>query len=157
MEIAACGISAGANVVLLPDNDARGREHVQKIAESLKDIASRIRIVTLPELPEKGDIVDWIKAGHTREELDALVEAATDWQAGEQSKHDAGAWKFHTGEPAPPPRSLVKGILPQCGTGLLSGQWGTFKTTVALDLSVSIMADQPFAGRYRIKRPIHCP
>jgi hypothetical protein len=142
----------GVNAVLLPDNDARGREHVQKVAENLKDIASRIRIVTLPDLPEKGDIVDWIKAGHTREELDALVEAAADWEPGGQSKHDIGAWKFHTGEPAAPPQSLVKGILPRCGTGLLSGQWGTFKTTVALDLSVSIMADQPFAGRYRIKR-----
>ena len=34
----------------------------------------------------------------------------------------------------------------------MSGQWGTFKTTAALDLSVCVMADLPFAGRYRVKR-----
>ena len=35
----------------------------------------------------------------------------------------------------------------------MSGQWGTFKTTVALDLSVCVMADLQFANRYRVKRP----
>ena len=34
----------------------------------------------------------------------------------------------------------------------MSGQWGSFKTTAALDLSVSVMTGQPFAGQYRIKR-----
>jgi hypothetical protein len=34
----------------------------------------------------------------------------------------------------------------------MSGQWGTFKTTVALDMSVCIMAELPFAGRYQVKR-----
>jgi hypothetical protein len=34
----------------------------------------------------------------------------------------------------------------------MAGQWGTFKTTTALDICVSVMADVPFAGRYRIKR-----
>lgn len=46
----------------------------------------------------------------------------------------------------------MKGILPETGVALISGQWGTFKTAIALDLSVSIMADIPFADRYRIKR-----
>jgi hypothetical protein len=34
----------------------------------------------------------------------------------------------------------------------MAGQWGTFKTTVALDMSVCVMADLPFANRFRIKR-----
>jgi hypothetical protein len=61
-------------------------------------------------------------------------------------------WKFHTGEPAPPLRWLVKYILPEIGVALASGQWGLFKTTAALDLCVSVMIDKPFAGTYRIKR-----
>ena len=51
-----------------------------------------------------------------------------------------------------PLRWLVKGILPETGAALVAGQWGTFKTTVALDVSVCVMADLPFAGRYRVKR-----
>src|SRR5262249_40224715 len=40
----------------------------------------RIRVVELPDLPPKGDIVDWQKAGGTREKFDELVERAPDWK-----------------------------------------------------------------------------
>ena len=66
---------------------------------------------------------------------------------------DTGSWHYDEGVRADPPRWLVKGILPETGSGILSGQWGTYKTTVALDLCVSVMSAIPFAGRYRIKRP----
>jgi hypothetical protein len=47
---------------------------------------------------------------------------------------------------------LIKSILPESGAALIAGQWGTFKTTVALDLTLSVMTGLLFAGRYRIKR-----
>ena len=49
-------------------------------------------------------------------------------------------------------RWLLKGLLPETGAALVAGQWGTFKTTAALELSVCVMADLPFAGHYRVKR-----
>jgi hypothetical protein len=60
--------------------------------------------------------------------------------------------KYHIGAAPAPLRWLIKGILPETGAALVAGQWGTFKTTVALDVSVSVMAQLPFAGRYRVKR-----
>ena len=66
-----------ADVVLLPDNDPVGREHVMAIAESLN--ARRIRILELPNLSEKGDVVDWHAAGGTAEEFARLVSAAPDY------------------------------------------------------------------------------
>jgi hypothetical protein len=42
---------------------------------------------------------------------------------------------------------LVKGLLPEVGKGLISGQWGTFKTFVCLDLAGSVMTGTDFAGR----------
>jgi hypothetical protein len=47
---------------------------------------------------------------------------------------------------------LVDGLLPESGTGLISGQWGTYKTFAALDLSGAVMAglafiDYPVARR----------
>lgn len=42
---------------------------------------------------------------------------------------------------------LVEGLLPEIGMALISGQFGTFKTFVALDLSLSLMAGETFAGR----------
>jgi hypothetical protein len=61
-------------------------------------------------------------------------------------------WQFYTGETSPPPRWLIKSILPESGVGLIAGQWGTFKTTTALELCLCVMTDLPFAGRYRVKR-----
>jgi len=63
-----------------------------------------------------------------------------------------GKWRFY-GETSPEPTAwLIKGLLPETGAALLSGQWGTYKTTVALDISVSIMAGLKFANRFRVKR-----
>jgi hypothetical protein len=64
----------------------------------------------------------------------------------------SGSWKYHTGAAPPPPPWLIKGILPETGAAILAGQWGAFKTTVALDISVCVMAGLPLAGRYPVKR-----
>jgi hypothetical protein len=42
---------------------------------------------------------------------------------------------------------LVENMIPKIGTGLLSGQWGTYKTFVAADLCGAVIAKVPFAGR----------
>jgi hypothetical protein len=64
----------------------------------------------------------------------------------------SGSWKYHTGAAPAPPPWLIKSILPETGAAIMSGQWGAFKTTVALDISVCIMAGLPLAGRYPVKR-----
>lgn len=62
-----------AKIVLLPDNDKPGRELMQKIANRLSTVVKELRILNLPNLPDKGDISDWIDAGGTREQLIELV------------------------------------------------------------------------------------
>jgi hypothetical protein len=39
---------------------------------------------------------------------------------------------------------LINGLLPETGVGLISGQWGTYKTFVALDLAAAVMAGLAF-------------
>ena len=63
------------------------------------------------------------------------------------------SWRFHGVTPQAPLRWCIKGILPETGFGILAGQWGTFKTTIALELSLSAMTGLAFADRYRVKRP----
>ncbi|MFV2070746.1 MAG: DUF3987 domain-containing protein, partial [Pirellulales bacterium] len=43
------------------------------------DPPAKVKIVKLSGLPEKGDIVDWIEAGRTKNELRRLVAAAPVW------------------------------------------------------------------------------
>lgn len=69
----------GRAVVILPDHDDPGRAHAQKVARSLHGIAASIKIVELPSLLEKGDISDWLDAGRTVEQLQALVKAASEF------------------------------------------------------------------------------
>jgi hypothetical protein len=70
-----------AEVVLVPDNDSVGWEHINIVGASLVDIAKHIRVLVLPGLLPKGDIVDWARSGGTRERLDGLIAKAPDWQA----------------------------------------------------------------------------
>lgn len=85
-------VFAGADIVVLPDNDPQstmpdgtarwhpdgrpvlpGQDHGADVARNLSGVASRVRVVMLPDLPLKGDIHDWVEAGGTREALEDLV------------------------------------------------------------------------------------
>ena len=66
----------GRSVTLIADNDAAGRDHVQKVAASLKGVALYVRVLELPGLPEKGDVSDWLDAGGTVAELTAVPTTA---------------------------------------------------------------------------------
>ena len=47
---------------------------------------------------------------------------------------------------------LIDGLLPETGCGLLSGQWSTYKTFVALDLTAAVMAGGRFINHEVIRR-----
>lgn len=63
-------------VVILPDNDAAGRDHARQVAECVMPVAISVKILELRDLPEKGDVSDWLEAGNTVDELRDLIEAA---------------------------------------------------------------------------------
>ena len=52
----------GADIIILPDNDERGRDHCDVVGRSLRDIAGEsVRMLDLPSLPPKNDIIDWAR------------------------------------------------------------------------------------------------
>lgn len=67
---------AGANVVVVPDNDEPGHRHAEAVAASLKGHAAEVRVVELPGLLEKGDVSDWLNAGGMVEKFLELVQAS---------------------------------------------------------------------------------
>lgn len=68
----------GAEVIVLQDNDQPGRDHAQKVAASLTARGCSARTVELPGLPEKGDVSDWLAAGHGKKELTDLINKPED-------------------------------------------------------------------------------
>jgi hypothetical protein len=85
---------SGADVVVLSDNDPQlkdpktgklqfhpdgrpvfpGQDHAARIAKHLRKVAAHVRIVMFPQK----DLSDWVAAGGTREQLDALIEQTPD-------------------------------------------------------------------------------
>ena len=66
----------GRDVVILPDNDEPGRA-AKTVADSLRGVAAKVRLTELPDLPDKGDVSDWLAAGGTKDKLLELVKAAS--------------------------------------------------------------------------------
>src|ERR1039458_392730 len=70
----------GRSVVLLPDNDPptdehgkphyKGQKHVASVAADLLRVGCEVRIV---EVPQSKDVSDWLRAGGTLKELEALL------------------------------------------------------------------------------------
>lgn len=69
----------GRHIVILPDNDQPGEAHAELVAGQLKGLAASVKVVRLPELPEKGDVSDWLAAGGDAAQLAELVSAAAEW------------------------------------------------------------------------------
>lgn len=70
-----------SNLILIPDNDEAGFELMKSVAEDLKDKAKSIKIIKLNEdieLPNKGDIEEWINLGGTVQQLIKLKDEAKD-------------------------------------------------------------------------------
>ena len=56
----------GRDVIILPDNDVPGEQHAQDLARRVQSLgAASVKILRLPNLPPKGDIVEWIRDGGT--------------------------------------------------------------------------------------------
>lgn len=123
---------ANRHVVILADNDDEGRKHADKKAALTAPVALSVRVVHFKDLPNKGDVSDWIDAGHTADDLRAFVDAAPVVEATYEPKMphgykftDAGLLWLNPGEDEKPPM-LIAGpfsILAQTRDGD-GGSWG---------------------------------
>jgi len=83
---------AGADIVVLNDNDVAGYEHADATCRLSLGVVKRVRRLDLarhwPEIQKGGDVSDWLSSGHTGEELQALINAAPDYEAPTDQDHD---------------------------------------------------------------------
>jgi hypothetical protein len=83
----------GADLVVFNDNDLAGYEHADVTCRLSLGLAKRVRRLDLaphwPNMPKGADVSDWLALGHTREELDALIASAPDYQPGAQSQRES--------------------------------------------------------------------
>jgi putative DNA primase/helicase len=129
----------GAHVVVLPDNDPAGCAHLEKLIESLTGVANKVQVVELPGLPSKGDIIDWIEAGGTREQFDALAKRdAAEWIAARNASSPGapGLEIKCLAEVQPKPIEWLWSNWIAIGkVAILAGEGGKGKSTILCDLA----------------------
>jgi 5S rRNA maturation endonuclease (ribonuclease M5) len=146
----------GADCIILPDKDERGREHADLVAGRLQGITKRLRVLELPDVNGKRvkDVYDFFAAGGDVGQLQDLVDAAPEWN-GHANDHrltvrtpdllppviDAAEF---LAQPIIPPPELIWGILHQGSKMVLGGGSKTFKTWTLTDLAVSVAAGEPW-------------
>jgi hypothetical protein len=147
---------AGADIVVIPDHDGAGYAHAEATCQCSLGAAKRVRRLVLhehwPDCPKGGDVSDYLDAGHTREELDALIESASDYVPGPTTEQPIGetfgaqeleAMTFN------PIKYVVPGIFIE-GLTLFAGKPKTGKSWLLLHAAIAVAR-----GGYTLG-DIHC-
>jgi hypothetical protein len=78
-------------IIILPDNDGPGRKHANTIGAAFAAVGITVRILDLPGLPLKGDVLDWRDHGGTADQLRELIETdARPWEPPPNERIPAG-------------------------------------------------------------------
>lgn len=149
----------GRRVFVLADNDAAGDKKANIAMERLCGVATVSRI-DLPGLPPKGDISDWLDAGHDADALVAICLQASPNAANDNvpaapppalSIFDWTVDRF-VGE-VPTVQYLVEGVIPLGIPGMVSAMGDTGKSYALLELhrrvafGSGVLASPVFGGR----------
>jgi hypothetical protein len=138
---------AGVHCVVLPDNDEPGRIHTEKIARSLQGTAASVRVLSLPSLPAKGDVSDWLDQGGTAEQLIELAKNQPKYgsvRANIFSATDLLATHY------PELKWAVSGILPE-GLVLFVGSPKLGKSWAALGMGLAVSSGGQALGTVSVE------
>ncbi len=130
----------GKTAYILPDNDEVGREHAEKVARNLQGIAYSVRVVELPDLPPKGDVIDWLDQGGDPTTLLDICQSFPEWvPSAEPSPNDLKILKptDWQGLVVPKRRWVVDGLIPLGNVTMVSGDGGAGKSQLAMQLLAS--------------------
>jgi len=157
----------GVNVVVIPDADKPGIEGARKTARVLKGVAASVRIASLPtEITDShgGDVRDVLHDFGERgpEAIRRCIENAKPPEAFGAAGREEG--------PAEPPRFievidcrqflaldlrteyLIHGVLAAGQPTIIGGRSKVLKTSVAIDMAVSLGSGSPFLGKFLAHR-----
>ena len=141
----------GKHVILIPDNDEPGRQHMHKVAANLKGHAVSIRWLELPDLPEKGDASDWLAKFQdttaAAERLSVMIEGAAEYRddkpAATTGFNIINAADWLQTDP-PPPDQILKDTI-DCGDKLaIIGSSKLRKSFFLLSLLICLATGRSF-------------
>lgn len=137
----------GKRVIILPDNDSVGMYHASNVARSLYREASDIKIVELPGLEEKEDIINWKRKGGTKEQLIELIKTTSLWEPEKESTLiDRLPTMSDLYDSDDKVEYCVDKLIVDCAINLVYGKAGIGKTWLELDMGGCIADDKSFCA-----------
>jgi RecA-family ATPase len=163
---------AGRDVIILEDNDGPGHVKALTAAQALHGTAKSVRIVLLPDLPDKGDLSDWLDADpHRAEKLADVCFDVPEWtpedagaNAEEEPATDPEPRKSRASiqwlnmsnwddEPRPERQWAIQDRVPLKQTGLFSGEGGVGKSILEMMKDVAHVTGKDWLGSLPVPGP----
>lgn len=141
----------GRDVWLVGDHDQAGEQYVKGVAKTLDGVARSIRILTLPDLPEKGDISDFIEThgpDKTKEEVLSLARRTVPLRPANPRIEEMDTNELIE-TAIPPPNWIIKDILSE-GLTMLSAKPKAGKSWMVHNLGLAIVNEIPALGHFPI-------
>jgi hypothetical protein len=140
----------GKSLILIPDNDQQGREHMLNVARSINGVSKSLKWLDLPGLPSKGDVSDWIASfpepQDAAERLAIMIDGAEPYTPPKKMVLEdiiMPAFEFHSLE-IPKRSAYLFPWLKEDSIGLCAGERGRGKTFFAWGIADAISKGQPF-------------
>jgi hypothetical protein len=143
-------ILKGKHVVLIPDNDNPGREHMAKIGASINGNSANLKLLTIPGLPSKGDVTDYIEAIGDKEQaaerLSVLIDNCEPYHPPKKATLEDAIVTFQDFSKLPISERVVylEPWLKEDAIILISGWRGTGKTFFAMGILDAITKGTSF-------------
>ena len=151
----ACGVK---RVVVLADNDPPGEAHAIQVARSCDDAGLLTKRILLPGLPPKGDVSDWLDAGHAKAELLDIIKNAPPFNSHQRvatrPKLETTSLADLLTEPESDIDWLVDDRIPGGGLVLLAGKPKAGKSTCARSLAYCVASGTPWLGHHVTAGPV---
>jgi 5S rRNA maturation endonuclease (ribonuclease M5) len=134
--------------VILPDNDDPGRLHASTVAASLQKHGIKPRTLILADLAEKGDVSDWLAAGHTIAQLESYLAAEPEPapQAPPAILDKIRPASVFLAEAIPIRSWLVDGVIPTGGIVMMIAKPKVGKSVASRALAVALAQGTPWLG-----------
>lgn len=140
---------AGADVVVIPDQDDAGMRHAERVISTLRGTCKRVLVVN----PATGkDLADWIEAGATVADIEAAaVDAFAVEEGGDAPAAKPAGFSFLDvadliGD-IKPIEWLVRDYFERDSIALIYGQPGGGKSFFAIDIAASIATGTEWFGK----------
>jgi len=151
----------GKDVVLIPDNDQKGREHMAQVGAALQGVAKSLKWLDLPGLPSKGDVSDWAASFKDPEEaaerLAIMIENAGPYEPPRQKTIEDVIVELSEFQSMslPVKRKILNPWASEQMIALITGWRGTGKTWFAMSLIDAITKHESF-GPWESETSVPC-